>query len=62
MRIPSNKVLAKIAVYGSVACISAVMYVRSKIQYNIRDSEHFRAALTVLRTHSGKFDQMDQYL
>lgn len=52
--IPSNRVLAKIAVYGSVACISAVMYARSKIQDNIRNAEHFREAMKVLRTNSGQ--------
>lgn len=57
MIIPSNKTLAKIAIYGGVICISSVMYVRSRIQDNIRDSEHFRAAMKTLRTHAG-----NQYL
>lgn len=50
---PSNRTLAKVAVYGGVICISAVMYARSHIQDNIRKSEHFRQALKTLRTHSG---------
>lgn len=53
MRLPTNKTLAKLAIYGGVICISAVMYGRSRIEDNIRKSEHFRKAMKTLRTHAG---------
>ncbi|XP_018795942.1 PREDICTED: uncharacterized protein LOC108973269 [Bactrocera latifrons] len=53
MRFPSNKTLGKIAVYGAFASITAVMYMRYKIEDNIRNSEYFRIALKTLRQHKG---------
>ncbi|XP_020713398.1 uncharacterized protein LOC101456876 [Ceratitis capitata] len=53
MRFPSNKTLAKIAVYGAFASITAVMYMRYKIEDGIRNSEYFRLAVKTLRQHRG---------
>lgn len=55
MPLPSNKTLAKIAVYGAFASITAVMYMRIKIQERIHKSDYFREAFKILRSHKGKF-------
>lgn len=49
----SNKTLAKIAVYVSVAGISSVMYMRWKIEERIRNTDYFRLAFSALRGHRG---------
>lgn len=53
MRFPSNKTLAKIAVYGAVGSISAVMWMRYKIEQRIRTTDYFRLAFQTLRQHKG---------
>ncbi|XP_065369732.1 uncharacterized protein LOC135961994 [Calliphora vicina] len=53
MRFPSNKTLAKVAIYVSVAGISSVMYMRWKIEERIRNTDYFRAAFQTLRQHRG---------
>ena len=53
MRLPSNRILMQTAIYGGVICISAVMYVRSKIQNNIRNTDFFRESIKILRKHPG---------
>lgn len=53
MRLPSTRTLAKTAIVGGVICISTVMYVRSRIETRVRDSEHFRTAMKTLRTNAG---------
>lgn len=57
MRIPSNKTLAKAAVYVGVAGISSIMYMRWKIEERIRNTDYFRAAFQTLRQHRGNFFQ-----
>lgn len=49
----ANKTLAKIAVYGAVGCISAVMYMRHKIQERVRGADYFKEALKIVRSHPG---------
>lgn len=49
----TNRTLAKIAVYGAVASISGVMYMRHSIQDRIRNTEYFRSAFKILRAHPG---------
>ncbi|KAI8128836.1 hypothetical protein FF38_11403 [Lucilia cuprina] len=53
MRFPSNKILAKVAIYLGVAGISSVMYMRWKIEERIRNTDYFRAAFQTLRQHRG---------
>lgn len=53
MRLPSTRTLVKTAIIGGIVCISSVMYVRSRIETRVRDSEHFRAAMATLRTNAG---------
>ncbi|XP_073845183.1 uncharacterized protein [Musca autumnalis] len=53
MRFPSNKTLAKYAVYIGIAGISSVMYMRFKIEERIRNAEYFRSAFKILRQHKG---------
>lgn len=49
----TNRTLAKIATYGAVGCISSVMYMRHKIQERVRNTDYFKEALKVLRSHKG---------
>uniref|UniRef100_A0A1A9WHV7 Cytochrome oxidase complex assembly protein 1 n=1 Tax=Glossina brevipalpis TaxID=37001 RepID=A0A1A9WHV7_9MUSC len=49
----SNRTLAKVAVYVGVAGISSVMYMRSKIEERIRNTDYFRLALGALRRNKG---------
>lgn len=53
MRFPSNKTLGKICVYGAVASISAVMWMRHKIEQRLRNQPYFRQAFQHLRQHKG---------
>lgn len=55
MRFPSNKTLAKYAVYIGIAGISSVMYMRWKIEERIRNAEYFRSAFKILRQHRGNY-------
>lgn len=55
MRFPSNQTLGKFSVYGAVASITGVMYMRYKIEDRVRNSEYFRIALNTLRQHRGKY-------
>lgn len=55
MRFPSNKTLAKVAIYVGIAGISSVMYMRWKIEERIRNTDYFRAAFQTLRQHKGKY-------
>lgn len=49
----SNKTLAKVAVYGAVGCISAVMFMRHKIQERVRSADYFKEAMKIVRSHPG---------
>lgn len=51
----TNRTLAKVTVYGAIGCISAVMYMRYKIQDRIRNTDYFRGAFKILRSHPGIF-------
>ncbi|XP_075165111.1 uncharacterized protein LOC142237623 [Haematobia irritans] len=53
MGMPSNKTLAKLAVYIGVAGISSVMYMRWKVEERIRNTDYFRSAFQTLRQHKG---------
>ncbi|XP_055837881.1 uncharacterized protein LOC129906231 [Episyrphus balteatus] len=53
MKFPSNRTLGKIVVYGAVASISGVMYMRYSIQDRIRNTQYFKSALQTLRQHKG---------
>ncbi|XP_067634177.1 cytochrome c oxidase assembly factor 1 homolog [Eurosta solidaginis] len=53
MRFPANKTLGKIAVYTGVVSISAVMYMRHRIEDGIRNSEYYRVAMQTLKQHKG---------
>lgn len=55
MRFPSNKTLAKVAIYVGIAGISSVMYMRWKIEERIRNTDYFRVAFQTLRQHKGKY-------
>jgi len=45
LRMPSNKTLGNICVYGAVASISAVMYMRWKMEDRVRSCEYYKLAL-----------------
>ncbi|KAM7344039.1 uncharacterized protein ACRADG_010882 isoform 1-T2 [Cochliomyia hominivorax] len=53
MRFPSNKTLAKYAIYIGIAGLSSIMYMRWKIEERIRNTDYFRAAFQTLRQHKG---------
>lgn len=53
LRIPSNRALGKICVYGAVVSISAVMYMRWKLQDRVRSTEYYKLAMQTLRQHKG---------
>lgn len=52
-RMPSNRTLGTICVYGAVASISAVMYMRWKMEDRVRSCEYYKLALKGLRQHRG---------
>lgn len=49
----TNRTLGKIAAYGAVACITAVMWGRSVIHERISKTDYFREAFRILRAHPG---------
>ncbi|XP_017092571.2 cytochrome c oxidase assembly factor 1 homolog [Drosophila bipectinata] len=53
LRMPSNRTLGNICVYGAVASISAVMYMRWKMEDRVRSCEYYKLALKGLRQHKG---------
>ncbi|KAH8372871.1 hypothetical protein KR009_007004 [Drosophila setifemur] len=53
LRMPSNRTLGNICVYGAVASISAVMYMRWKMEDRVRSCEYYKLALKSLRSHRG---------
>ncbi|XP_017126434.1 uncharacterized protein LOC108145488 [Drosophila elegans] len=53
LRMPSNRTLGNICVYGAVASISAVMYMRWKMEDRVRSCEYYKLALKALRNHRG---------
>lgn len=50
---PSNRTLGNICVYGAVASISAVMYMRWKMEDRVKSSDYYKLALKGLRSHQG---------
>ncbi|XP_034109697.1 uncharacterized protein LOC117571590 [Drosophila albomicans] len=52
-QIPSNKTLGTICVYGAVVSISAVMYMRWRLEDRVRSAEYYKLALQTLRQHKG---------
>ncbi|KAH8299698.1 hypothetical protein KR044_004850 [Drosophila immigrans] len=52
-RIPSNRTLGTICVYGAVVSISAVMYMRWRLEDRVRSAEYYKLALQTLRHHKG---------
>ncbi|XP_034479848.1 uncharacterized protein LOC117785744 [Drosophila innubila] len=53
LRIPSNRTLGNICVYGAVVSISAVMYMRWRLQDRVRSTEYYKLAMQTLRQHKG---------
>ncbi|KAH8372055.1 hypothetical protein KR093_009817 [Drosophila rubida] len=53
LKIPSNKTLGTICVYGAVVSISAVMYMRWRLEDRVRSAEYYKLALQTLRQHKG---------
>lgn len=53
LRMPSNRTLGNICVYGAVVSISAVMYMRWKMEDRVRSCEYYKLALKGLRQHRG---------
>ncbi|XP_013106882.1 uncharacterized protein LOC106086671 [Stomoxys calcitrans] len=53
MGFPSNKTLAKWAVYIGVAGMSSIMYMRWKVEERISNTDYFRSAFQILRQHKG---------
>ncbi|XP_037944916.1 uncharacterized protein LOC119677585 [Teleopsis dalmanni] len=49
----TNKTLAKIAVYGAIGSISAVMYMKYRIEDRIRNTDYYHLAVQTLRQHKG---------
>ncbi|KAL5275670.1 hypothetical protein ACFFRR_001484 [Megaselia abdita] len=49
----SNRTLVKVAVYGLVACIGGVVYVRHELQSRVRNGEYFVQALQHLNSSAG---------
>lgn len=52
-RFPTNRTLAKIAVYGAFASITGAMYFKYKIEDRVRNQEYYRQAFQILRSHPG---------
>ncbi|XP_001361909.1 uncharacterized protein [Drosophila pseudoobscura] len=52
-RMPSNKTLGNICVYGAVASISAVMYMRWRMEDRVRSCDYYKLAISALRHHKG---------
>ncbi|XP_017027740.1 cytochrome c oxidase assembly factor 1 homolog [Drosophila kikkawai] len=53
LRMPSNRTLGKICVYGAVASVSAVMYMRWKLEDRVKSCDYYKLALKGLRSHRG---------
>ncbi|EDW01311.1 uncharacterized protein LOC6560096 [Drosophila grimshawi] len=53
LRMPSNRTLGNICVYGAVISISAVMYMRWRLEDRVRSTEYYKLALKTLRQHKG---------
>ncbi|XP_030388388.1 uncharacterized protein LOC115634668 [Scaptodrosophila lebanonensis] len=53
LRLPSNRTLSNICVYGAVFSISAVMYMRWKLEDRVRNTEYYKLAMQTLRRHKG---------
>ncbi|XP_068143800.1 cytochrome c oxidase assembly factor 1 homolog [Drosophila tropicalis] len=53
IRIPSNRTLGKICVYGAVASISAVMFMRWKLEDRVRNENYYKLAIQAVRSHKG---------
>ncbi|XP_055374574.1 uncharacterized protein LOC129607552 [Condylostylus longicornis] len=52
-KFPSNKTLAKIAVYGAIFSVSSVAYMQFRIKDQIRNQKYFREAMSELRKNPG---------
>ncbi|BFG04826.1 uncharacterized protein DMAD_03694 [Drosophila madeirensis] len=52
-RMPSNRTLGNICVYGAVASISAVMYMRWKLEDRVKSCDYYKLAISALRHHKG---------
>ncbi|EDV55394.1 uncharacterized protein LOC6547740 [Drosophila erecta] len=53
LKFPSNRTLGTICVYGAVASISAVMYMKWKMEDRVKSAEYYKLALKALRSHRG---------
>ncbi|ALC40500.1 CG31913 [Drosophila busckii] len=53
LRLPSNRTLGNICVYGAVFSISAVMYMRWKLEDRVRSQDFYKLALQHVRSHKG---------
>ncbi|KAH8257949.1 hypothetical protein KR038_003361, partial [Drosophila bunnanda] len=53
LKMPSNRTLGNICVYGAVASISAVMYMRWKMEDRVKACDYYKLALKGLRSHRG---------
>ncbi|EDX08003.1 uncharacterized protein LOC6735479 [Drosophila simulans] len=53
LKFPSNRTLGNICVYGAVASISAVMYMKWKMEDRVKSAEYYKLALKALRSHRG---------
>lgn len=53
LRLPSNRTLGNICVYGAVVSISAVMYMKWKLEDRVRNTEYYKLALQTMRKHRG---------
>lgn len=54
LRLPSNRTLGNLCAYGAVLSISAVMYMRWKLQDRIRSAEFYKMAIQKMRNHKGE--------
>ncbi|EDW62150.1 uncharacterized protein [Drosophila virilis] len=53
LRLPSNRTLGNICVYGAIVSISAVMFMRWKLEDRVRSTDYYKLALQTLRQHKG---------
>ncbi|KAH8416245.1 hypothetical protein KR222_011829, partial [Zaprionus bogoriensis] len=60
LRLPSNRTLGNICVYGAVLSISAVMYMRWKLEDRIRCAEYYKLAMQALRKHQGAVELLGE--
>lgn len=54
LRLPSNRTLGNLCAYGAILSVSAVMYMRWKLQDRIRSAEFYKMAIQKMRNHKGE--------